>query len=324
MRVHAVGRRRLPRLYLGPPGTCSGGVAQCSRRNPNFEVPADRPHFAIWPRRLPHALIAARDLAVVQRSRSPRARFPDKAAYVFFGREPDLSPVARRRPRRSPAGCRRRACRRGDRVAVFMQNCPQFPVALYAHPARQCRRRAGQPDEPGRGVQALHHRSRTPRSSICSADLAGIVATAQRSAAANRSALARVLVTRYTDAMPDGAIAEADAPPPAMDALAARPTRRCRPATSRWTDALAAGHRARPAHGTARRPRAAALHLGHDRPAQGLHAHAPHADAQRRRRRSGAMPAAGDGGARRRADVPHHRHALQRARLGVSRARPWS
>jgi hypothetical protein len=39
-----------------------------------------------------------------------------------------------------------------------------------------------------------------------------------------------VLVTRYTDAMPDGPIDAADAPPPRWRPGCA-PTRRCRPAT---------------------------------------------------------------------------------------------
>ena len=106
----------------------------------------------------------AGDLALVQPRGRGDALSRTSAAYLFFGRALSYRRAARRRPTRSPAGCRARASKAGDRVAVFMQNCPQFPVALYAHPARRRGRGAGQPDEPRRGVQALHHRSARPRS----------------------------------------------------------------------------------------------------------------------------------------------------------------
>src|SRR6476660_7510918 len=83
---------------------------------------------------------------------------------------------------------------------------------------------------------------------ICSADLAGIVAEANSALAENERVRA-IVVTRYVDAMPAGAIAQADAPPPTMDAwLRADPAL---PAGgTRWSDAL--GERLAPGPHTAR------------------------------------------------------------------------
>ena len=165
---------------------------------------------------------------------------------------------------------------------------------------------------------------RAPGSSICSADLAGIVARRECAGCPRRSALRAgagdALHRRHARRRRS---TPADAPAAADRALAARRRRRCRPAARRWRDALAASARARPAHRGARRPGAAALHLGHHRPAQGLHAHPPHADAQRGRRGQWGHGGAGDGGAGRGADVPHHRHDVRRARRRSTPAPPW-
>jgi hypothetical protein len=72
---------------------------------------------------------------------------------------------------------------------------------------------------------------------ICSADLAAIVDAANAALPEGERCRA-IVATRYVDTMPGGAIAEADAPPPAMDAWL-----RSDPALpagcTRWTDALA-------------------------------------------------------------------------------------
>ena len=50
-----------------------------------FEVPPDRPHFAVWPRRLPRAVIAP-ETSLWFNLEVSATRFPDRAAYLFFGR----------------------------------------------------------------------------------------------------------------------------------------------------------------------------------------------------------------------------------------------
>ena len=123
-----------------------------------FEVPSDRPHFAIWPKRLPRAVIAP-ETSLWSNLEVSALRFPDKAAYVFFGREltyADLHAQAL-----AVAGWLQSVgVQAGDRVAIFMQNCPQFAAAYYGILRANARRRPGQSDEQGRRVPPLHHRPR--------------------------------------------------------------------------------------------------------------------------------------------------------------------
>ena len=58
------------------------------------DVPSDRPHFAVWPRRLPRALVIPETSLWVNIEVTAR-RYPDKAAYLFFGR-----PLTYREPMR--------------------------------------------------------------------------------------------------------------------------------------------------------------------------------------------------------------------------------
>jgi fatty-acyl-CoA synthase len=126
----------------------------------------------------------------------------------------------------------------GDRVLLFMQNCPQYVVAFYAIQRADA---VVVPVNPMNRAEEFGHYIVDPRArvAITTADLAPIVAEANaRVPQAQR--LQQVVVTRYADAMPAD-IAAADAPSPAMLAwLTADPTL---PADcTRWTDALATDH----------------------------------------------------------------------------------
>jgi fatty-acyl-CoA synthase len=93
-------------------------------------VPADRPHLRIWPKRLPHSL-AVPETSLWFNVEVTAKRYPDKAAYVFFGRS--ISFAELRAQAEALAGwLQQEGVGKGDRVALFMQNCPQFPIALYA------------------------------------------------------------------------------------------------------------------------------------------------------------------------------------------------
>ena len=201
---------------------------------PDVEVPADRPHFRVWPRRLPHALNVPQT-SLWFNVEVAAARYPDKAAYVFFGRE--LSYAQLRAQAESIAGwLQHEGVKTGDRVAVFMQNCPQFSIALYGALRANA---VVVPVNPMNRAEELKHYLTDPETSvvICSADLAPIVAQAQ--AAVPESARPRrVLVTRYTDAMPDGPIDEADAPNATTDAWL-RADVPLPAGFVRWQDALA-------------------------------------------------------------------------------------
>ena len=201
-----------------------------------FEVPADRPHFAVWPKRLPRAVVAP-ETSLWFNLEVAAKRFPDRAAYRFFGRE--LTYRQMHAQAEALAGWLQEAgVGAGDRVALFMQNCPQFPVALYAVLRANA---VVVPVNPMNRAEEFKHYITDPDTKvvICSADLATIVASAD-AALPESQRLRRVLVTRYTDAMPEGDIATVDAPPPAMDAwLRSDPP--LLPNCTRWSDALAAG-----------------------------------------------------------------------------------
>ena len=90
----------------------------------------DRPHHKIWPKRLP------RELVVPQTSlwfnlEVAAARYPDKTAFLFFGKA--LTYAELKAQAEALAGwLQAQGVGSGDRVALYLQNCPQFVVALYA------------------------------------------------------------------------------------------------------------------------------------------------------------------------------------------------
>ena len=202
--------------------------------DPRSDVPPDRPHFAIWPKRLPREVIAPETSLWANLDIAAR-RYPDKAAYVFFGRELTYRQLHAQAD--AIAGWLQSVgVASGERVAIFMQNCPQYAAAYYGILRANA---VVVPVNPMNRADEFQHYITDPgtRVVICSADLAAIVATANAEVdAADR--LLQVLVTRYTDAMPEGALDPGDAAPPAMDAwLRSDPP--LPEGHARWTDALA-------------------------------------------------------------------------------------
>jgi fatty-acyl-CoA synthase len=199
----------------------------------------DRPHHKIWPKRLP------RELAIPATTlwfnlETTAARFADKPAYVFFGRP--LSFGELKAQAEAVAGWLHSVgVKAGDRVAIFMQNCPQYAVAYYGILRANA---VVVPVNPMNRAEEFKHFITDPQTRvvICTADLAAIVASAN-AAVPEAQRLAQVVVTRYTDAMPDGSkggVDAADAPPPAMDAwLCADPELSM--GHLHWADVLALG-----------------------------------------------------------------------------------
>ena len=193
-----------------------------------------RPHHQIWPKRLPRQLtVPATTLWFNLEVAS--TRFPDKAAYLFFGQS--LSFMQLRRQAEAIAGWLQSVgVQAGDRVAVFMQNCPQYAAAYYGILRANA---VVVPVNPMNRAEEFKHFIVDPQTKvvICTADLAAIVARANDEVP-EAQRLTQVLVTRYTDAMPVGALDPADAPPAAMEAwLRSDPEM---PAGHlRWTDMLA-------------------------------------------------------------------------------------
>jgi fatty-acyl-CoA synthase len=170
-------------------------------------------HFKVWPKRLPRELAIPATTLWFNLEVSAR-RYPDKAAYVFFGQV--LSYAALHRQALALAGWLHSVgVQAGDRVALFMQNCPQFSTACYGVWAANA---VLVPVNPMNRTEEFKHYLSDPQTRvvICSADLAPIVHAANDSLPPAERA-AHVLVARYADALPEGAIGPADAPSPAVE-----------------------------------------------------------------------------------------------------------
>jgi len=200
------------------------------------EVPADRPHFAFWPRRLPRTLTPP-ETSLWHNLEMAARRYPAKAATVYFGRE--KSYAALHAEAEAIAGwLQAQGVRRGDRVALFMQNCPQFLVAYHGILRADA---VVVPVNAMNKAEEFGHYIVDPGTKvvICGAELAAIVASANAALPPSQR-VARVLATRYADELP-AAFHDDLAPPATMrDWLLADPAL---PAgTVRWLDALAEGH----------------------------------------------------------------------------------
>jgi fatty-acyl-CoA synthase len=196
-----------------------------------------RPHHAIWPSRLPPRLVIPETTLGFNLEVTAR-RFPDKPAYLFMGRcftwreiAADVEALA--------GWLQAQGVAKGDRVLIYLQNCPQWVVAFHALQRIDA---VVVPVNPMNRADELGHYITDPgaRLAITSTDLAAQLHEAdQRLPAADR--LRTMLVTRFTDAMPEpAAVPDEERPSPAIfDWLcgdAALP-----PGAVRWPEALSAG-----------------------------------------------------------------------------------
>ena len=201
---------------------------------PQTSTEPTRPHHKIWPKRLP------RELAIPQTTiwfnlQVSAARFPDKPAYLFFGRPLSFAELHAQAEALS-GWLHSVGVKAGDRVALFMQNCPQYAAAYYGILRANA---VVVPVNPMNRAEEFKHYITDPQTRvvICTADLAPIVAAADATVP-EAQRLAQVLVTRYTDTMPEGAIDPDEAPPAAMEAWL-RGDPGLPEGFLRWTDVLA-------------------------------------------------------------------------------------
>ncbi len=231
-------------------------------------------------------------------------RFPRKPFVIFYDNADQLRRLpARDRTRgRLPAAAAWREEGR-PRVAVHAEQ-PAIHDRLLRHPARRRGGGADQSDEPDAGARALRARQRRPRRLRRTGAAAAHRAAARRGPRAHRG----------------GHLQRLPAPSPPTSRARVRGRAACtaespgpgrvgrhaggRPGTAR--------HRGRP-----RRPRRDALHLGHHRPSERLHAHAPQRDVQRRRLLGHCQPGQCRAGGV--AAVPRDRHADQHERRHLQR-----
>ncbi len=94
-------------------------------------VPVNQRHFPFWPKNVPHSLTLPHT-SLYYNLEVSATRFPDKAAILFY--DTAISYAELRASADRLAGYLQQACGigRGDRVAVYMQNSPQFIIAYYA------------------------------------------------------------------------------------------------------------------------------------------------------------------------------------------------
>ncbi len=88
-------------------------------------------HFSNWPKKLPRHLTVPATSLVANLDISAR-RYPDKPAFVYYGATLAYAELKRQVDALAGYMQQRLGVTRGDRVLLFMQNCPQFIIACYA------------------------------------------------------------------------------------------------------------------------------------------------------------------------------------------------
>lgn len=155
-----------------------------------------RPHHKFWPTRLPHAITVPAtslwdNLAINAR------RYPDKAAIVFFGSILTYAELLQKAERLA-ACLKGLGVKKGDRVVLCMQNCPQLVMAHFAILRANA---VVVPVNPMNRAEELKHYITDPdaKVAITTADLAAELAQASN-ALSPEQRLAHLVVTQFTDA----------------------------------------------------------------------------------------------------------------------------
>lgn len=156
----------------------------------------DRPHHKFWPKRLPHSLTVPATSLWDNLAISAR-RYPRKAAIVFFGRAWPYAEV-QRQAERLAARLHALGVRKGDRVVLDMQNCPQLLVAHFAILRANA---VVVPVNPMNRAEELKHYIVDPdaKVAITTGDLAAEIARADAQLPRAQQ-LAHMIVTQFTDA----------------------------------------------------------------------------------------------------------------------------
>ncbi len=172
--------------------------------------PATRAHQRFWPKRLPYGITPPATSLWDNLETSAR-RYPQKAALVFFGRVLGYAEVLEQAERLA-ACLHRLGVKKGDRVLLNMQNCPQLVIAHFAILRANA---VVVPVNPMNRFEELKHYIIDPgaKVAITTSDLAAELARAS-DALAPAQRLAHLLVTHFTDAF-DATVSGDDAPPAA-------------------------------------------------------------------------------------------------------------
>jgi fatty-acyl-CoA synthase len=152
-------------------------------------------HYDFWPKRLPHAITLPHtslwdNLAVNAR------RFPHKAALVFFGQTVTYQDLLQKSERLA-SYLHGLGVKKGDRVVLSMQNCPQLVIAHFAILRANA---VVVPVNPMNRAEELKHYIVDPdaKVAITTSDLAAELAQANDTLPAEQR-LAHLVVTHFTD-----------------------------------------------------------------------------------------------------------------------------
>lgn len=164
----------------------------------------DRPHHKFWPKRLPHSITVPATPLWDNLATNAR-RYPAKDAIVFFGRRLSYAQL-QQQAERLAARLQALGVRKGDRVVLDMQNCPQLVIAHFAILRANA---VVVPVNPMNRAEELKHYITDPdaKVAITTGDLAAEIARADAQLPSEQR-LAHLVVTQFTDAFdpaaPDG------------------------------------------------------------------------------------------------------------------------
>ena len=153
-------------------------------------------HYAFWPKRLPYQLTAPQTSLWVNLQISAM-RYPQKVALVFMGRTWTYSQLQLEAEKIASA-LRKMGVKKGDRVVLDMQNCPQLVITHFAILRLDA---VVVPVNPMNRTEELKHYILDPdtKVAVTTADLAPELAAASN-ALEKKERLQHLLVTQFTDA----------------------------------------------------------------------------------------------------------------------------
>ena len=171
-----------------------------------------RAHYAFWPKRLPHA-ITLPETSLWDNLETSARRYPHKTAIVFFGRVLTYRQLLQKAERLATC-LHGLGVKKGDRVVLSMQNCPQLVIAHFAILRANA---VVVPVNPMNRAEELKHYIVDPDAKVAltTSDLAAELARAS-DALPPAQRLAHLIVTHFTDGF-DADCAADNAPPQAWN-----------------------------------------------------------------------------------------------------------
>ena len=163
-----------------------------------------KPHYAHWPLRVPHAFTPAQTTLWDNLAISAK-RFPDKDALVFLGRTLSYRELLQQ-SERIAAWLTANGVKQGDRVLLYMQNCPQWVAAHFGILRANA---VVVPVNPMNRAKELEHYITDAGAvvAITSADLAVEMGAASQALPPGQG-LQYILATRFTDAFDESALTD--------------------------------------------------------------------------------------------------------------------